>query len=104
MGSLLDLTPCLLTFPSDGLDEFHTTHVERSLPNSLHLSSGEWPRPSFTAGIERYTCSFQARSLSLQGWGLIDLLLRATFSPAHPLPRRDVPLARARGFLSFYPF
>ena len=28
--------------------------------------------------------------------GLIDLLLRATFSPAHPLARRDVPLARAR--------
>jgi hypothetical protein len=41
-------------------------------------------------------CSFQARSLSLQGWGLIDLPLRATFSPAHPLARRDVPLARAR--------
>ena len=26
-----------------------------------------------------------------------DLPLRATFSPAHPLARRDVPLARARG-------
>src|SRR5437899_12730429 len=32
-----------------------------------------------------------------QGWGLIDLPLRATFSPAHPPARRDVPLARARG-------
>ncbi len=31
-----------------------------------------------------------------QGWGLIDLPLRASFSPAHPLARRDVPLARAR--------
>ena len=41
-------------------------------------------------------CSLQARSLSLKGWGLIDLPLRATFSPAHPLARRDVPLARAR--------
>jgi hypothetical protein len=41
-------------------------------------------------------CSFQARSLSLKGWGLIDLPLRATFSPAHPLARRDVPVARAR--------
>jgi hypothetical protein len=40
-------------------------------------------------------CSLQARSLSLKGWGLIDLPLRATFSPAHPLARRDVPLARA---------
>ena len=45
-------------------------------------------------------CSLQARSLSLQGWGLIDLLLRATFSPAHPLARRDVPVALARAFQS----
>ena len=42
--------------------------------------------------------SLQARSFSLQGWGLIDLPLRATFSPAHPLARRDVPLAQARAF------
>ena len=41
---------------------------------------------------------FQARSLSLQGWRLLDLPLRATFSPAHPLARRDVPLAQARAF------
>jgi hypothetical protein len=40
--------------------------------------------------------SLQARSFYLQGWGLIDLPLRATFSPSHPLARRDVPLARAR--------
>jgi hypothetical protein len=32
---------------------------------------------------------------SLEG-GLLDLPLRATFSPAHPLARRDVPSARAR--------
>ena len=38
--------------------------------------------------------SLQACSFSLQGWGLIDLPLRATFSPAHPLARRDVPLTR----------
>jgi hypothetical protein len=31
-----------------------------------------------------------------KGWGLIDLPLRATFSPAHPLARRDVPLSQAR--------
>ena len=61
-----------------------------------------WPRLPFTARIERYTCSFQARSLSLQGWGLIDLLLRATFSPAHPLARRDVPVTLARAFLSSF--
>src|SRR6202795_4534403 len=42
--------------------------------------------------------SLQACSLFLQGWGLIDLPLRATFSPTHPLARRDVPLARARAF------
>ena len=41
---------------------------------------------------------FQARSFPLQGWGLIDLPLRATLSPAHPLARRDVPSARARVF------
>jgi hypothetical protein len=35
--------------------------------------------------------------------GPIGLRLRATFSPAHPLARRDVPLARARVFqLSLY--
>ena len=37
-----------------------------------------------------------------QGWGLIDLPLRVAFSPAHPLARRDVPLARARAFNSLY--
>jgi hypothetical protein len=30
------------------------------------------------------------------GWGLIDLPLRATFSPAHPMARRVVSLAHAR--------
>jgi hypothetical protein len=38
---------------------------------------------------------------SLRG-GLADPRLRATFSPAHPLARRDVPLARARAFLLFF--
>jgi hypothetical protein len=36
-----------------------------------------------------------------QGWGLIDLPLRTTFSPAHPLARRDVPLSQARVFRDF---
>ena len=31
-----------------------------------------------TARIERYKCSLQARLFSLQGWGLIDLPLRAS--------------------------
>ena len=62
-----------------------------------------WPVRSSIARVERYTCSLQARSLSLQG-GLIDLPLRAAFSPARPLARRDVPSARARAFLSFHFF
>src|SRR6185436_3533358 len=57
----------------------------------------EYPRLPFTARMERYRRSLQALSLSLQGWWLIDLPLRASFSPAHPLARRDVPLARVRG-------
>ena len=32
-----------------------------------------------------------------QGWGLIDLPLRATLSPAHPLARRDMSLAQTWG-------
>jgi len=30
------------------------------------------------------------------GWGLIDLPLRAAFSPAHPLARQDVPVTQGR--------
>ena len=41
---------------------------------------------------------FRACSPSLLEGGLIGLPLRATFSPAHPLARRDVPLAQARAF------
>jgi len=63
--------------------------------------------------VWRLPLPFQACSLSLQGWGLIDLPLRATFSPAHPPAdifhppyppiasqsiSRDVPLALARAF------
>ena len=36
--------------------------------------------------------------------GLFGLPLRAAFSPAHPLARRDVPLARARAFYFPKPF
>jgi hypothetical protein len=41
--------------------------------------------------------------ISLHEGGLFDLPLRAAFSPAHPLARRDVPLAQARGFQSSLP-
>jgi hypothetical protein len=34
----------------------------------------------------------------LQGWGLIELPLRATFPPARSLARRDVLVAQARAF------
>src|SRR4030042_1580887 len=61
----------LLTHPTPA-------RLERGPSNSLHLSLGEWPRLPFTARIERYTCSLQSCSLSLQGWGLIDLPLRAS--------------------------
>ena len=61
--------------------------------------------------------SLQACSISLQGWGLIDLQLRAAFSPAYPRAdifhppcppiasqsiSRDVPFARARAFHPLY--
>ena len=69
-----------------------------SSSSTIHSSLREWPGLRFTERIEGAPlyCSLQAHLLSLQGRGLIDLPLRATFSPAHPLARRDVPLARAR--------
>src|SRR5262245_4317555 len=45
---------------------------------------------------------FPSSSLAIsQRWELIDLPLRATFSPSHPLARRDVPLTQGRVFLCF---
>ena len=45
----------------------------------LILPLGTTPVIGSTAAVERdYRCSLQARSLSLQGWGLIDLPLRAS--------------------------
>ena len=99
------------------------------LPNSLVTPSpGGGLRLSSTARVKRGPSqgarsastediggrplsSLQACSSSLQGWGLIDLPLRAAFSPTRPLAdifhppfppiasqsiSRDVPLARAR--------
>jgi hypothetical protein len=64
----------------------------------LYLSLEEWPRLPFTARIERYICSFQARSFSLQGWGLIDLPLRAS-NEGSPRPR----VARAQKIIRLHP-
>ncbi len=51
-----------------------------------------------TARIERYTCSLQACALSLQGWGLIDLPLRAS-NEGSPRPR----VARAQKIIRLHP-
>jgi len=65
--------------------------------------------------LTRPTLVLPSSPIISQGWGLIDLPLRATFSPAHPLAdifhppyppialqsiSRDVPLSRARAFPS----
>ena len=111
-----------------GPGESPTARVQQDLLDSSSSQEGAG-EPSFTPRIEQYNCSLQACLFALarygtrvrpdcgrrtrlkitppsslaisQGWGLIDLLLRASFSPAHPVARRDVPLARARG--SFRP-
>ena len=46
--------------------------------------------PQLRASNDIHVPSKLAHCLS-QGWGLIDLPLRAAFSPAHPLARQDVP-------------
>jgi hypothetical protein len=61
-------------------------------------ASGENFR-SEAARIERCKCSLQARSLSLQGWGLIDLPLRAS-NEGLQRPR----VARAQKIISLQPF
>src|SRR5437773_4430531 len=63
----------------------------------LHARTG-WEKRAVSATILIVTQMVLPSLLVIsQGWGLIDLPLRATFSPAHPPARRDVPLARARG-------
>jgi hypothetical protein len=73
-------------------------YPERGPSNSLYLPLGEWPRLPSTARIERYTCSLQACSFSLQGWGLIDLLLRAS-NEGLQRPR----VARAQKIIRLHP-
>ena len=73
-------------------------HVQRKLTSRLLIKAAGGVLVPLRPSSEVTDGSLQARSLSLQGWGLIDLPLRATFSPAHPLARRDVPSSRARAF------
>jgi hypothetical protein len=90
-------------------------HIERPLLFHLSLEDGlDW---SPTARVQRGTsetarCTSTGDHLacplilppsslvSSQGWGLIDLLLRATFSPALPRARRDALFSLARAFKS----
>jgi len=69
-----------------------TSQLPRFSPSQGARSGGTGPTwvpfPSFSPCVPP--------TFSLEG-GLDGLPLRAAFSPAHPLARRDVPLARARG-------
>ena len=97
--------------PEGGLRFSSTARVERGPSQGARSASTEdiGGRP---------LSSLQACSSSLQGWGLIDLPLRAAFSPTRPLAdifhppyppiasqsiSRDVPLAQARAFRFFIP-
>ena len=60
-------------FASTGGQQTPTFHPSPQIP---HHPLGEWPRLPFTARIERYTCSLQARSCSLY-WKGIHVGLRA---------------------------
>ena len=77
---------CLLPIPSSA----------RVIPSTISFSRAAW---SILDCARRTKYMLPPSSLVIsQGWRLIDLPLRAAFSPAHPLARRDVPVARARAF------
>jgi len=69
-------------------------------PNPLFPFKGSLVDPQMRASNEFTDDPSKLARYLFKGWGLIDLPLRATFSPARPLARRDVPLARARAFQS----
>jgi hypothetical protein len=105
----------LSTFTPEGrLDLSPTAHVQRgSLSNTICLLA-EWSRLPFTVRIERahsdrarsastkgtwpLPSSFQAHSFFLQGWGLIDLPLRAS-NEGSLRPR----VARAQKIIRLHP-
>jgi len=80
--------------PSGGGSVGHTTPLlkERG-PTFSSLSE-----LGFSLARMASTCPTALAFLLLFEGGSIGLRLRATFSPAHPLARRDVPLAQARAF------
>jgi hypothetical protein len=67
-----------------GCDKSRSTSVSSGFPSQENLGGS----PLLRQGV-------QARSLIPQGWGLIDLPLRATFSPTQPRARRDALLSQA---------
>ena len=80
----------------------HTCRSMRAVKDRLDQERGQEP---FVGTTRRALHTNGPDPLILQrsqpygeGGNLVDPRLRATFSPAHPLARRDVPLARARAF------
>jgi hypothetical protein len=92
----------LVIFQGWGLIDLPRPRVARGqkiirLHPLLCSASRRTTRPPFL--ISKLVCP------SLLEGGLFGLPLRATFSPAHPLARRDVPLAQARALrLPLLPF
>jgi hypothetical protein len=63
-----------------------------------HHFEGSLVAPRMRASINMYVCSLQVCFSSLQGWGLIDLPLRAS-NEGSPRPR----VARAQKIISLHP-
>jgi hypothetical protein len=97
------LPPSLLVIPlkKGGFQWSSTARVERPPLHRGGSASTEnyWSRPSPLMLREHRTTRIFPIYLS-PSWGVTwsNPQLRATFSPAHPLARRDVPLGRARAF------
>ncbi len=62
------------------------------------LLGGQSSRP-LTASVEPYKYSLQARSFSLQGWGLIDLLRASNEGLRRPRVARAQKIIRLHSFL-----
>ena len=80
--------------PQGGLDWFLTARLKGPLSEMGPLRANG----TVHAALPLPFSGFRACLYYSPEGGLFGLPLRATFSPAHPLARRDVPLARARAF------